>query len=468
MSWLVVDLDRTLIRTDLLWEQCLQVLKLRPWLIFLFPLWILQGRSIFKFKISENSILNPFVFPYRQAVIDIINDCKKRGLKIALASASPQPWVEKVAQHLGFFDAVLASSQDNNLKGESKLAAVYNKLGSDFSYIGDSWADLPIWKKSNEIFVINPSPSLLKKIEGLKKPYRIIQDKKNFVLCILKLFRPHQSIKNILLFVPFLAAHKINDIQLWIQSFLAFFSFSFMAFAVYTLNDLVDVDSDRIHPSKKKRPFAAGDLPLSASIVLIPVLIFLASYLTFFLPNPSHFQMWLFGYAFINIFYSFALKKVFILDIVLLSLMYTLRIYAGGAATSIDVSVWLLSFSSFFFFSLASLKRVTELLRLGDAKNHHRDYNAQDLQVVQTSGIAVGTLSVLIVMLYMQSEHVTKLYAHSTHLWLLAPLLLFWMIRIWALAVRGQMHDDPVVFALKDRTSWICLILFILILGAAK
>ncbi|WP_226859357.1 UbiA family prenyltransferase [Acidithiobacillus albertensis] len=271
-----------------------------------------------------------------------------------------------------------------------------------------------------------------------------------------KALRVHQWLKNILVFIPMLLAHQISNVSLWANGLLAFISFSLCASSVYLLNDLLDLSADRLHPRKRLRPFASGELSMVQGIALIPLLL-LAAFTIAALWLPTDFVIVLVVYYLLTVSYSFWLKAVVLLDALLLAGLYTIRIIGGMAATQIGPSFWLLTFSIFLFFSLALIKRYSELLALkqrGQLTTHGRGYHVEDLVMLMGFGVACGFMAVLVSALYINSDKVKVLYQHPAFLWLVSPILLYWISRIWLIAHRGGMHDDPVVFAAKDKGSW--------------
>lgn len=468
MKYFICDLDDCLLKTDMLYEQWLKAIKKNPLVIFLSVLWLLKGKAYLKEQISVRTVVNAKLLPYRAEVLELINEWKtKNDGKVILASASNQAWVERVREHLGIFDSILASSQSINLKGKIKLLEIQRVTqGLPFIYAGDSSADLPIWEKAEHIIAVNASEGLTKKILQLKKESTFINDKPFLLKLLLKQLRPHQWAKNALIFLPALAAHTILEPLVLKDGFIAFLGFSAAASLVYILNDLLDLDSDRNHRTKKNRPFASGGLSLKWGLTLAPLLFSISLGTTFFL--PLSFLWIIFFYLVLNLLYSFLLKQKEILDIILLSSMYTLRIFAGAAATGIGVSEWLFSFSTLFFFSLACVKRCTELNR---SKNKvsidGRGYRQNDYDIISNLGVGSGLLSILVVLLYLQSNVVQNLYKRPDLLWLLTPVLLYWVSLIWLRTSRDLISDDPVIYAIKDRSSWVCLILLALILVTA-
>jgi 4-hydroxybenzoate polyprenyltransferase len=276
--------------------------------------------------------------------------------------------------------------------------------------------------------------------------------------------RLHQWSKNVLVFLPLLAAHKALEPELLFRTLLAFLAFGLVASGHYVLNDLLDLEADRRHARKRNRPFASGALPASAGVALVPAL--LAAGVAVALLLPRGFQAVLAGYLAATSAYSLALKRVVILDVLLLAGLYTSRMFAGAFAADVPVSEWLASFSMFLFLSLALLKRASEIVETAQAL-HGRGYLASDREPIFGMGVASGYLAVLVLALYVSSNEVRLLYSHPGWLWALCPLVLYWVSRLWIRAHRGEVRDDPVLFALRDPASWLVAALgaTILLLG---
>lgn len=280
----------------------------------------------------------------------------------------------------------------------------------------------------------------------------------------LKAIRIHQWSKNILVFVPLLTAHKLSDPHLFLKALDAFLAFSLCASGVYLLNDLVDLDSDRRHPKKKNRPFAAGDLSLITGKILIPC--FFAASLLIAFRVESHVALLLLLYAVLTTAYSLSLKKIALIDVMILATLYTIRLFTGAMATGVPISHWLLAFSMFFFLNLAFVKRFSELhlLHVADSEvGIGRGYMGKDLGLISDLGTSSGYVSVVILALYVQSETISELYRRSQLLWLLCPLFLYWISRIWLMTRRGLMHDDPILFAIRDKVSYVVGLLLVLV-----
>jgi len=454
---LCVDLDGTLIRSDMLFEATLLLIRKNPFYIFLLPIWLLKGKALLKQEIFSKVIINPEALPYRNEIIEYINIAKKNGKKIVLITASPYLIAKTIADYIGLFDAVYGSNAEINLKAGNKKDKLIELFGEGkYDYIGDAIVDLPVWKSANNAIVVSNNQNLINKVKVVNRQNETINiKKKNVLKVIVKEIRVYQWVKNILIFLPVIMAHKI-EYQLFIQSLIAFFAFSFTASSVYVTNDLLDLESDRLHLRKKKRPIAAGDLSIPFSIILAIGLLFIGFGLTLLMPNYD-FLLVLSLYYIITTLYSLKLKKVVIVDIITLSILYTIRIIAGGSATGVEISPWLLAFSMFLFLSLAIVKRYTELLLTkGQNKTNisGRGYEVNDIELLISIGPASAYISVLVFALYVNSEQVTKLYNEPMYMWIVAILFLYWITRIWFLAHRGQMTDDPIVFTVKDKVSW--------------
>ena len=466
---LCVDLDGTLIKTDLLCESMVRLLKRNPLYVFVLPLWLLKGRAFLKREIAARVAVDVTALPYHQSLVAFLRDEHRRGRPIFLATASDRKMAQPVADHLGLFTDVLASDGENNLRGTQKLQAMEQRFGArGFDYAGNSSVDLPVWRESRQAIVVNARETVTEQARRLATVSHVFNEPQMPVQSVLKTLRPHQWIKNLIIFVPLLTSHQLNNATLLGHAIMAFIAFSLCASSVYVLNDLFDLDADRHHPTKKLRPFAAGDLSLPTGFALVLLLLGASGGLALLLPKT--FAVVLVLYFALTTSYSWRLKQLVLLDVFFLAGLYTMRLIAGHEATGIKYSFWLLAFSMFIFLSLALVKRYLELLVLRQENKHDakgRGYTANDLEMVATLGTASGYLSALVLALYVNSEQVVKLYAHPILLLLVCPLLLYWISRVWLIAHRGQMHDDPIVFALKDRASYVIGVLTLLVLWLA-
>lgn len=462
---LCLDLDGTLIRSDALFESIFQMAKVNPFLLLLVPIWLLKGKPNLKEEINKRIDFNAKYLPYNQGLIDYVISEKSNGRKIYLATASHISIAQKVAEHLNFFDGVYATKDGYNLKSNKKAKILNQEFGKgNYVYAGDAKVDFNIWKDSAAAIVVSNKSSFIDDVRDKFNIEKEFYNKSNLFKSILKEIRVYQWVKNILLFLPIVLAHTVDNITDLTNVLIGFFSFSISASFVYVLNDLLDLDSDRNHPRKKNRPLASGDLPIQIGIALVPILFIIGVGLSLLL--NFKFQLILLAYILITTAYSFSLKKIPILDIIILATLFTSRIVAGAFAANVYLSMWILAFSMFFFMNLAVLKRYTELLVMKKNKQIKavgRGYHIEDMGLLLSIGPAAGFLSVLVFVLYIDSSQATGLYSEPLVLWLIAPVFLYWISRIWHLSVRGNMTDDPIVFTGKDKVSYIVgLIIFII------
>jgi len=450
---LCVDLDGTLVHTDLLYESTLALLRRNPLYLLLLPVWLLRGKAHLKREIARRVTLDVAHLPYDTRVLAWLHGMHAR--RCVLCSASDVVLVEAVAAHVGGFERVLGSDGERNLAGARKaeaLVALYGERG--FDYVGNATPDLAVWSHARETIVANASRALLRRLGGRRTIARVFESRGGFVRAALRALRPHQWSKNLLVFVAAIAAHRILDPLAWRATVLAFVAFCLCASGAYVLNDLVDLDADRRHPRKRARPFAAGRLPIAAGLVAAPVLTFAAFAVALLL--PPRFALVLLVYAATTLAYSLLLKRIVVVDVLVLAALYTLRIVAGAVAIPVEASGWFLSFALCLFLSLAMLKRYAEAHHVaadGHAAIAGRGYRAADLAWIGRSGMAAALVCLVVLAFYIDSTKSAALYRHPHWLWLLLPLLAGWLSRVWALARRGRMHDDPVVFALTDVPS---------------
>lgn len=458
---LCIDCDGTLIATDLLYEAFFLLLKQYPLGLFLLPFWLFKGKVYLKERLAERVTFNWETLPYRPEVLDIIKQAQEQGRKVVLVTASPMRWATGIASHLGCFDQVLATENGVNLSGENKANHLVKLFGErNFDYAGDMPVDLHVWAHAATAIVVSSGNKLA--LSASKKANHVepIKTKRANILAYLRALRVHQWLKNLLIVVPLLAAHQLGSINVLVQVFYAFIAFSLCASSVYVLNDLLDLDSDRQHIRKRKRPFAACTIPLSRGMLMVPLLLVLAFAVSMFL--PARFVLVLAAYFVMTLAYSIRLKRQVIVDVMMLAGLYTMRIIAGAAATAITPSFWLLAFSMFIFLSLALVKRYSELLitlQINKQAAAGRGYSVNDLPVLMSVGVSSGIGSVLILALYLNNPETNLMYPNTMWLWLMPPLLLYWVSRMWMKAHRGQVDDDPVVFAAKDWQSLLVLLI---------
>jgi len=452
---LCVDLDGTLIHSDLLLESFLLLIKDNPLYLLLVPFWLLGGKARLKREIASRVKLDGAALPYTKPLVAWLREQKAAGRQLWLCTASDESLAHAVADHLGFFDGVLASNGQTNLSGSNKAAALVAKFGEKgFDYCGNEKVDMRVWPHARGAIVVNASESLAADAARVTQVLGTYPFKAGGLKVVLKALRVHQWAKNALIFVPVAAAHLLGDTVVLGHALMAFVAFSLCASSVYLLNDMLDLAADRQHHSKCNRPFAAGTLSLLFGLLTAPLLLVAAVLIALFL--PAKFLLVLAAYYVVTLAYSFSLKRMVMIDVLTLAGLYTVRIVAGAAATNIALSFWLLMFAIFIFLSLAIVKRYAELhvmKQQGKLKAKGRGYQVEDLSLLQSLGGASGYLSILVLALYLNTPDIARMYSQPKLVWLLVPIMLYWISRIWMQTHRGNMHDDPLVYALKDRVS---------------
>ena len=469
---LVVDLDGTLIKTDLLYESANQYLKRNPLGIFKMLLAFSRGKSKLKDYLAAETALHIESLPFNEEILDWLREEASKGRKIYLATASNEKYAQKIGSFLGIFMGIFASTADINLKGSAKRELLEQEFGrGGFDYLGDNRADFEVWNSARKAYVISRFQSFsesVKRLPNFGGSFSV--NGRAPVQAFIKALRPHQWVKNVLIFVPLIAAHLYGDSLALIDASWTFFIFCLAASSVYLLNDLLDIEEDRQHEYKKSRPLASGDLNIVWAWILWPLLLLLSVMLSWQL-LPNLFTLSLLSYLAITICYSFFLKQSAVIDVMLLAMLYTIRIIGGAFAISVPISFWLITFSLFIFVSLAFIKRFSELKAArsyGGISLRGRGYSLDDLEAISSMGVSSGYLAVLVLALYIQDAHTASLYNSPEVIWVACPLMLFWISRMWLITHRGQMHIDPIVFAIRDRVSAITALLFVVIFMAAK
>jgi 4-hydroxybenzoate polyprenyltransferase len=478
---LCVDLDGTLVKSDTLVDSTLALARQHPAALLRLPGWLLQGKAALKRHLTEAVDLDVAHLPYNRELMQYLEQEHAKGRPLYLATAADGALARRVSAHLGIFNGVLASDGTVNLAGKNKLAAFRSRFGDDFCYIGNAAPDLPLLTGCQQPMVANPVGSLSSGLRRAKVvPVRTFEDRASSLKAWLKAIRLHQWAKNILIFLPVLLAHNWS-LGLMAASGVAFLSFGLCASATYIVNDLLDLEADRKHLKKRRRPFAAGDLSAIHGVMVVGAFLLASVVLAVLLPqivrtiapgqaleHPFGFLQWLAIYAVTTSAYSFRLKRAVLVDVIVLSGLYTIRIIAGAAATGIPISPWLAAFSIFFFLSLAFVKRFAELegLRLrGAAPANGRGYLISDIEQLRSFGSSSGYVSVFVLTLYISNLSTANLYTHPNRLWLLLPVLLLWISRLWLLASRGELDEDPVVYAITDRRSlWLGVLVVAVVL----
>ncbi|RUM98725.1 UbiA family prenyltransferase [Pseudaminobacter arsenicus] len=450
---LAVDLDGTLIATDLLWEGLFLLVRKNPLFLFMVPFWLAKGPARLKQAIAERVDIDPAALPYRDAVVARLRQEHQAGREIVLATGTPRKFAEAVAAHLGLFDSVLATDGAENLTAGRKRSALVAAYGDGgFDYAGNSRHDLKVFDAARKAIVVAPDRQAAR--WQAEHGCETVAAPKVTVRTVARMLRMHQWLKNSLIAVPMVLAHEYFDERMLLACLLAFISFSTAASAIYIVNDFFDLGLDRRHPTKRNRPFASGALSIPFGLVSIVVLLAVSIGAALFLPVA--FALVLAGYLVATTAYSLAVKRMLLIDVLMLAALYTVRILAGAAATGVNVSFWLLAFSIFFFLSLALVKRYVELrssVLVPGERIAGRGYRAEDQEIIAQAGMASAFSSALVLALYIDSAAVRELYPHPWMVWPLAPIVLYMTMRVWILARRDEMHDDPVVFIIRDWRS---------------
>jgi 4-hydroxybenzoate polyprenyltransferase len=417
---------------------------------------LFRGKSELKIVAAKGLKLNVSSLPFREEVLELINSRTMAGDKVVLATAATEAIANQVADQLGIFSLVLSSTQTSNLSGGKKAAALVEIYGvGGFDYIGDSVQDLPVWKSARRGYLAGNSPRAVRAFNKLGNGTMLLEsDRVGTVSKWARALRLHQWVKNLLIFAPAIAAHQIFVPGVATTLGLAFLSFGLLASAVYLLNDIVDMQSDRKHSIKHLRPIARGQISILNAVMAAFALAAGSLIVSFALPLT--FVFLLIAYFVLTSLYSLWLKRLLLVDVITLAGLYTLRVVAGGFAVGIQVSSWFLAFSFFIFLSLSFVKRSSELASHSDpdkSLSNGRAYEIRDLPIVNGLGIVSGLVSVLVFALYLDSETVTRLYGASQALWFAVPVLVFWVSWVWVRTGRGEVTEDPILFALKDKAS---------------
>ena len=455
---LCVDLDGTLIRGNLLWECSLAALRSRPLMLLLVPLWLLSGRAFLKRQLAARIHLDPARLSYRQEVVDLIQSEKAAGRRIALTTAADRELAETIATYLGFFDEVHASDGKVNLKGTNKAAFLAQQFASTgFDYVGDSAADIEVWRGAQAAYVVGTEVRARQAAAVTTVKATILEPHLSFghyVRRWVNALRGHHWAKNLLLFLPVALSHELKTGTI-LRTLLGFLLYGCCASGLYILNDLLDLHSDREHPWKKERPFASGEVSIPTGLLVSSILLFSSITLGFLL--NVQFGCVLLGYAALTMWYSLHLKKVALLDVFVLSSFYGFRILAGALISATPLSQWFLAFSMFVFLSLAMAKRYSELLNAANliqTGNSGRGYRTGDRELLLSLGVGSSFSAVVIFSLYVHSQDVRLLYSSPEFLFLLCPIVLYWLSRTWLLAHRGELKEDPVTLAIRDPVSY--------------
>ena len=468
---LVVDLDGTLVRTDLLHETLVGALQRSPWIVFLLPFWLARGRAALKRELATRASISPAALPYRDEVVALLRRERAAVRRLVLATAADETVARAVAAHVGLFDDVVASDGKTNVKGSRKRAALVERYGErGFDYAGNERADLPVWASARRAIVVSADAGLAAQAGQAATEMEHVALPGSGWGAAVRALRLYQWPKNLVVFVPLVMAHRVGDPHAIASAAIAYFAFCLVASAVYLVNDLMDLEADRTHATKRARPLASGDLGIALAVTMVPVLLVTGAGLAAMAGRQVLAAVAC--YALLGFLYSAALKRLAVVDIFVIAALFAIRIQGGAFAVGVPVSDWLFAFSLFFFLSIALAKRHAELKRFaaGPAEPVRlpgRGYEAADVTGVGILGTIAGYLSVVVLAFYITSREVTVLYRHPGLLWIAAVLMLFWITRLWLLAHRGTLGEDPLSFALRDPTSYAVGAATLLALAAA-
>lgn len=468
---LVVDLDGTLTPCDTLAESAIKAVKHHPATLLHMPLWLLKGRAFFKRQIATaaSDHFNPAALPYNEPLLDYLRSERARGRQLILATAADRRIADAVATHLGLFDMVLASDGSDNLKGRNKLKKIERAVGQRFAYAGDHAADLPIWQASSAAVLVGVSPQVERSVRTHCVVEHTFPKQAAGVKGWVRALRMHQWIKNVLLFVPLLTGFSLFDTNKLMTMALAFLAFSLVASATYIVNDLLDLDSDRVHPRKRTRPFASAQISIFSGAIAGMVMLGGGLLIAAFISQPFFWALML--YLVLTSAYTWLLKRYVLIDVVMLSVLYTLRILAGSVAAGVEISSWLAAFSLFIFLSLALVKRCSELVSLSRSNGtliKGRDYHVSDLPILWPLGIASALSAVVVFGMFINAAETGLRYESPQLLWGAAVVMIYWLARLWIKTGRGEMHDDPIVYSLSNFNSLFCILLIVAITVVAQ
>lgn len=465
---LCVDMDGTLLRVDTLHEAGVGAV-FADWRIAVrLPGWLANGKACLKHELALRWKFDAAALPYSQSLVAYLREQHAAGRYIVLCTAAHRHIAERVAAYLGLFDEVIATEGTTNLRGAAKAEILCRRFGRQgFVYAGNDATDLAVWDCAAAAVVVNARETVLRTVRDSHNDVAVFRDGGNRVRAILRAMRPYQWVKNALCLIPPIAAGDFTDTRAWVGALSIALAFCLVASGIYLLNDISDLEADRAHPRKSRRPFANGDLPVAVGLALCPLLL-LAGVLMGWATGAL---VALVTYLCSSIAYSMWLKEKPLIDVFVLAGLYTVRLFGGGEASGHLVSLWLLGFSSFLFLSLAFIKRVSELQRLlaagGERHAKRRGYRVEDSEILQMFGCAATFASAIVLSLYVQSDIALRGYSHPAMLWGSIPLLLFWQCRLWLAVSRQTMHDDPIVYAARDWVSWAVFTCLIGVVGAA-
>jgi 4-hydroxybenzoate polyprenyltransferase len=451
---IVVDLDDTLLRTDSFIESIFVLARTKPMSLFRLPLWWLAGIAHCKRQLAAAAVPDVHLLPYHTSFLSFLREQKALGRPLILATAADAGLAGEISRDVGLFDEVLASDGRINFRGKIKRDRLIGEFGErGFDYAGSRPGDFPVWRAARRALLVSPSAHLERKVSGVTPIERVFREPKTGFFDYLHALRAHHWVKNFLVFMPLALAHRFFEFELLLRAALAFVAFNLCASGVYLLNDLLDLPADRRHPKKRERRLASGRIRLAHALLLLPLLLAGAFGIAWYLSLGL--AAVLVVYVLLMVEYSMKLKDFAMVDVLVLASGYALRIAAGAVAVGVILSPWLLTFCVFLFLSLALIKRCSELVfaELAPGPAHARGYLGGDKVVLVAQGIASGYVSVLVLALYTNSDISQRMNTRHEFFWGTCLLLLYWVSYLWMMAIRGRIHNDPVIFALSDRVS---------------
>ena len=470
---MVVDLDQSLLKIDLFKEILARSLINNPRVFFKTILLAIYNKAKAKTFIAKNTKIKWETLPYNNRVINIITNYRAKGYHILLATGAPKVYAQPIAEHLGLFDDIIATDENKNNVGVEKLEAIKNIIGDDFIYLADAKKDLPIWLHCKKAILVGKKNGVLKKklINNDVKMMDEIYMQKSFITIIAKQLRIHQWVKNILVFVPALAGHLLFENGIFIATLTAFCSFCLIASSFYIINDIHDINSDRIHPKNKARPIASGKISVSLALFISLIILIIGAILA--LRLGLLFSITILTYCILNIIYTYYVKQIIILDLIILMMFYIIRLLAGYVVIQSPLSIWLLSFSVFLFFSLGLLKRYVEIILLRENNVESvigRGYSIDDNNILMSIGVCSGLVASLVLLLYIGSDNIAVLYNRPIILIFLVPIYMYWVSWTWFMAIRKKIKLDPVTFTIKNKSTYFLLLccLIIIVLAGIK
>lgn len=450
---LYVDLEGGLLRTSLLLETLLAAIRHRPHIILALPFWALRGREHLQARLSAIARPSAVNMPCHDRLLEQLKAQHAEGRKVVLVTRDPQ-FAMDFAGHTGLPDSTLVIDAATAASGTARARLIATEARGEFAYAGRLARDLPVWDAARSGILVAAEPAVEAQARKSADIEQEITRRPVTARSYLKATRIYQWLKNVLIFVPMLTSHLWLDADAWANAINALVAFSLCASSIYILNDLFDLASDRSHPRKRNRPFASGAIPIAHGLMLAPVLL-VAGLVAAALGGAGLLTVTA-AYVVITTLYSLFLKTFVLADVITLAGLYTIRVIAGAIAIGVDVSFWLLAFSMSLFVSLALIKRCAELMVLGSlnrSKSSGRDYRVEDRPVLQSMGVASGFSAVLVLALFINDPDTIAAYAHPQLLWLVCCTMLYWITRMWIKTARGEMHDDPLLYAARDWNS---------------